>query len=195
MSEKSVGRNPRSGPNRQMLRRTLFLMSVCGIAVFIVLLMRLYKLQIVDHEYYESLAISQQLREVSGSVNRGTIYDSKMIPLAISATVDNVYLSPAEINLYGEDKELIARGLSEILNMDYEEVYKKCQDSSSWYVTVKKKVEQEQADAVRAFKNEHGLKGVRLETDTKRYYPTSTLACHLIGFVGTDNYGLEVIVA
>ena len=195
MSEKSVGRNSRSGPNRQMLRRTLFLMSVCGIEVFILLFLRLYKLQIVDHEYYESLAIGQQLREVSGSVNRGSIYDRNMRPLAISATVDNVYLSPAEIDLYGEDKELIARGLSQILDLDYEEVLKKCHESSSWYVTVKKKLEREQADAVRQFKNEHGLKGVRLETDTKRYYPNSSLACHLIGFVGTDNYGLEGIEA
>ncbi len=195
MKPNSSERNSRSGPSRQMLRRTLFLMSVCGIAVFLLLLWRLYKLQIIDHEHYESLAINQQLREVQGAVNRGTIYDSKMIPLAVSASVDNVYLSPAEIELYGEDRELIARNLSEILGLKYEDVLKKCKDSSSWYVTVKKKVEREQADKVREFKNQYGLKGVRLETDTKRYYPNSNLACHIIGFVGTDNYGLEGIEA
>ena len=195
MKPNSSERNSRSGPSRQMLRRTLFLMSVCGIAVFLLLVWRLYKLQIIDHEHYESLAINQQLREVQGAVSRGTIYDSKMIPLAVSASVDNVYLSPAEIELYGEDRELIARKLSEILGLKYEEVLKKCNDSSSWYVTVKKKVEREQADKVREFKNQYGLKGVRLETDTKRYYPNSNLACHLIGFVGTDNYGLEGIEA
>lgn len=195
MKQNPSERNPRSGPSRQMLRRTLFLMSVCGIAVFLLLIGRLYKLQITDHEYYEKLAISQQLREVQGSVNRGTVYDSKMNPLAVSASVDNVYLSPAEIELYGEDRELIAGNLSEILELDYDYVLKKCMDTSSWYVTVKKKVEREQADKVREFKNQYGLKGVRLETDTKRYYPNSNLACHLIGFVGTDNYGLEGIEA
>ena len=195
MKQNSSERKSQSGPSRQMLRRTLFLMSVCGIAVFLLLAARLYKLQITDHEYYEKLAINQQLREVQGSVNRGTVYDSKMIPLAVSASVDNVYLSPAEIELYGEDRELIARNLSEILELDYDEVLKKCRDSSSWYVTVKKKVEQEEANKVREFKNQYGLKGVRLETDTKRYYPNSNLACHLIGFVGTDNYGLEGIEA
>ena len=146
MSEKSVGKNPHAGPNRQMLRRTLFLMSVCGIAAFLPLLGRLYQLQIVDHSYYEQLAIGQQLREAVGSADRGSIYDSKMRPLAVSASVDNVYVSPAEIRLYGEDEELIARGLSEILDLPYEEVRKKCGESASWYVTIRKKVEREQAD-------------------------------------------------
>ena len=62
-------------------------------------------------------------------------------------------------------------------------------------MTVARKLEKEKADEVRAFKNRYGLRGVRLETDTKRYYPNSSRACHLIGFVGTDNYGLEGIEA
>ena len=79
--------------------------------------------------------------------------------------------------------------------MDYDEVYEKSGRTGSWYVTVARKIESDKADAVRAFKTEHDLRGVRLEPDTKRYYPNSSLACHLIGFVGTDNYGLEGIEA
>ena len=193
MNKKEQGRL--SGPNRQMLRRTLFLMAVCGIAAFAALLVRLYQLQIVDHELYEGLAIQQQLREAPTVIRRGDIYDTNMQPLAVSAAVDNVYLSPAEIEAYGEDRELIARELSGILGVDYEDVLKKSTQTGSWYVTVKRKVEQEEADRVREFKNRYGLRGVRLEPDSKRYYPNSSLACHLIGFVGTDNYGLEGIEA
>ena len=79
--------------------------------------------------------------------------------------------------------------------MDYDEVYEKSGRTGSWYVTVARKIESDKADAVRAFKTEHDLRGVRLEPDTKGYYPNSSLACHLIGFVGTDNYGLEGIEA
>lgn len=183
------------GPNRQMLRRALFLMAVCGIAAFAILLARLYKLQIIDHEYYEGLAISQQLRQAPTSAARGNIYDRKMNPLAVSATVDNVYLSPAEIEMYGEDKELIASGLSDILGLDRDDIMEKASRTGSWYVTVARKIESDTADKVRQFKSENELRGVRLETDTKRYYPNSSLACHLIGFVGTDNYGLEGIEA
>lgn len=186
---------PVYGPSRMMQRRTLALMGLCGIAVFAVLLARLYVLQIADHQYYESLALEQQLRTAPTTAARGTIYDKNMRTLAVSATVDNVFLSPVEIEMHGEDRELIARGLSEILGLDYDDILEKTTRSGSWYVTVARKVERETADKVREFKLENDLHGVRLETDIKRYYPNSSLACHLIGFVGTDNNGLEGIEA
>ena len=192
---KSRSEKAPSSPNRTMLRRTLFLMAVCGILAFAVLIGRLYILQVRDHDKYEELAISQQLRETGSSAERGTIYDCNMNILAMSANVDNIYLSPAEIEMYGEDRELIASELSEILGLEREDILKKTEDTGSWYVTVARKVEKETADKVRAFKNEYDLKGVRLESDTKRYYPYSSLACHVIGFVGTDNYGLDGVEA
>ena len=193
--QKSNKPGVKRAPNRTMLRRTLFLMIVCGIVAFIVLILRLFKLQITDHDYYEDMAISQQLRETGTSASRGTIYDCNMKVLAMSADVENVYLSPAEIEKYGEDKELIADKLSEILDIEREKILEKAETKGSWYVTVARKVEPEIADAVRQFKNEYELKGVRLESDTKRYYPNSSLACHVIGFVGTDNYGLNGVEA
>ena len=165
-----------SAPNRQMLRRALCLMALFGVLLFALLLARLFQLQILEHERYETLALEQQLRDAPTAIRRGAIYDTKLRPLAISASVDNVYLSPAEIEAYGEDPELIASGLAEILGLSYNELLEKCGQTGSWYVTVARKVEREQADAVRAFKNENNLRGVRLETDTKRYYPNSSLA-------------------
>jgi stage V sporulation protein D (sporulation-specific penicillin-binding protein) len=184
-----------SPPNRQMLRRCAVLMALFGVLLFAVLLARLFQLQILEHERYERLAMEQQLRDAPTAAARGRILDARGNPLAVSASVDNVYLSPAEIQAYGEDPALIASGLAEILGLDERELLQKCTQTGSWYVTVARKLEREQADAVRAFKNENGLRGVRLETDTRRYYPNSNLACHLIGFVGTDNYGLEGIEA
>ena len=181
--------------SRQMLRRAAVLAAVFGIGTLALLLARLYKLQILDHDFYEALAIDQQLRTTVSASDRGMILDKNGNILAISATVDNVYLSPAEIERNREDRALIAQGLAEILDLDYDDIYEKSGRQGSWYVTVARKLEQEQADAVRRFKTDNGLSGVRLETDTKRYYPNANLACHLIGFVGTDNYGLEGIEA
>ena len=192
----SQNRRPNDGaPNRMMLRRTLFLLSVCGAAAFVVLAARLYQLQIVRHDELESRAIAQQVRETTVSAPRGTIYDCKGEVLAMSAGVDTIYLSPAEIEQYSEDAEAIAEGLSDLLGLDYETVYAKTQNSGSWYEVVARKVEEDVATQVREFKEEGGYNGIKLEADTKRYYPNGSLAAHVIGFVGTDNTGLGGIEA
>ena len=195
MSESNERRGAASGPSRQLLRRVLALMALCGVFAFVLLLLRLYRLQIVDHELYEKLAEAQQLREAPTALRRGAIRDRNGRLLAVSASVENVYVSPAEIEQNGEDRRLIARGLAELLGLDEETVFAKTGQTGSWYVTVKRRIEREEADAVRRFKSENALHGVHLEPDSKRYYPNSSLACHVIGFVGTDNTGLEGIEA
>ena len=177
-------------PNKRMLRRTLFLMIVCGIAAFIVLIVKLFDLQIRHHEEYESAAIEQQIRETTIDSERGTIYDRNMKILAMSASADTIYISPAEIAMYNEDPVMIARNLSEILDVDYGKIIEMTQETKSWYKIIARKVEPEVSDLVREFKNENNLKGVKIETDSKRYYPYSALASHVIGFVGYDNTGL-----
>jgi len=180
-------------PNAMMLRRTLFLLIVCGIVAFLVLGARLFKLQVIDHDVYETAAIEQQVRETTVTAARGTIYDTNMKILAMSASVDNIYLCPRDIALYNEDTTLIAQGLSEILGVDENDILAKAAKTKSWYQMIARKVEPEVSDKVREFKNKYDLKGIKIEEDSKRYYPYSSLAAQVIGFVGTDNTGLSGI--
>ena len=195
MTEGANGRRTGGGPNRMMLRRTLFLLSVCGIAAFIVLAAKLYDIQIVHHDEYEAAAIAQQVRETTVSAARGTLYDRNGRILAISAGVDTIYISPAEIERGHEDAEAIAKGLSEILGVDHETILKRAQNTKSWYEVVARKVEPEVSEKVREFKAEGGYTGIKIEADTKRYYPNGSLASHVIGFVGLENKGLGGIEA
>jgi stage V sporulation protein D (sporulation-specific penicillin-binding protein) len=181
--------------NRVILGRTLALLAVFGCVAFGALSVRLYKIQIRDHDYYEELAVEQQTRQTTINASRGTIYDANGKILAMSATADTVFLSPVELEMYGEDPELIADGLSELLGVSKASILEKAGDTKSWYKVIKAKVEQETAQQVRAFKDGNGLKSVHLEPDSKRYYPYSTLACQVIGFVGDENYGLEGLEA
>ena len=178
-------------PDRKMLSRTLILMLVCGLAAFSVLIGRLFYLQIIKHSEYEALAIEQQLRETVLDNGRGTIYDRNMNILAISADVETVYISPAEISMHGEDALLIAEGLSEILGVSKDKILEMSEDTSSWYKTVARRVEADVAQKVREFKNEYSLKGIKIEADTKRYYPYGALASHVIGYTGYENIGLS----
>ena len=173
-----------------MLRRTLFLLIVCGIAAFLVLIGKLFDIQILHHREYETAAIEQQVRETAIDSGRGSIYDRNMNILAMSASADTIYISPAEIVMYDEDPVLIAQTLSQITGVDYGKIMEMTRDTKSWYKTVAKKVEQGVSDAVREFKTENKLNGVKIEPDSKRYYPYGDLASHVVGFVGYENTGL-----
>ena len=193
MAKGTSGRQNARRPNSMMLRRTLFLLVVCGIVAFLVLVAKLYQVMVVQHDYYENMAISQQVRETEIAASRGTIYDTNGKILAKSASVDTIFISPAEITKYDEDPVLIARSLSEILGVDYGKILEMTSDTKSWYKVVARKVESDVSDQVRAFKEENNIVGVKIEADTKRYYPYGSLAAHIIGFVGTDNSGLSGI--
>ncbi len=90
---------------------------------------------------------------------------------------------------------LISKGLSEILGVDYSKVMELTAKKGRYYEVIKKNVEKEDADRVRAFIDEYGLEEqIYLTASTKRYYPNNTLACHVIGFVNADGdgvYGME----
>lgn len=194
--------------NQVIRSRTVLIMLLFGVAVFAILFIRLYDLQIVRHEELQEKAVAQQTRSTVVTASRGTIYDKNGNVLAISATAETVFVSPAEIAENKEDTSEIARGLSRILGVDADTILKKMEKTSSQYEIVKLRAEQDLADQVRRFINGEidadgnevpeesrvKISGIYLSTDSKRYYPYSTLASQVIGFVGTDNsglYGLE----
>ncbi len=181
--------------NRTILGRTLIVMALCGIVLFIPLIATLYNLMITQHDYYEGLAVDNQTRSTTVSASRGTVYDRNMNVLAMSASVENVFLDPNEIMNKEQDVELIASGLSEILGVTPEFVKEQAADTAMRYKIIKRKIDITLGDQVRDFINENDLSGIYLEPDTKRYYPSGSLAGQVLGFVRSDNVGTEGIEA
>ena len=94
-----------------------------------------------------------------------------------------------------EDKEKVAKALSDIFELDYEKTLKKVTKISS-IETIVKKVEKEKTDKLRLWIKENNIKsGINIDEDTKRYYPYNNLASQIIGFCGSDNQGLDGIEA
>ena len=181
------------GPSRSMVRRSTVMLAVFAVALLLWLAGMLAKYQIVNYNYYQAKAISQQTMDTTLSANRGTIFSRNYTALAVSASVETVYLAPNAIDK--TDTELcrkIAKGLADILGMDEETIYNKTQ-KKNYYELVKRRIESEVADQIRAFVDENDLPGIHLVEDTKRYYPYNSLACHILGYTGTDNVGLDGI--
>ena len=184
--------------NRIIQNRTMILMAVLGVMVFLILVIKLFSLQILRHDELEAKALDQQTRSTEVAATRGTIYDRNGNIMAISATAETVFLSPLEMDRALSDKDdpvawtkdSVAQKLSEILEINKEGILKKMERTDSQYEVLKLRVEEDVADQIRTFINDEGVVGVYMVTDAKRYYPYATLASQIIGFVGTDNYGL-----
>ena len=83
--------------NRKIFRRTVFLLAVCGVLMFLPIFYQLWHWQVVRHDELEEMAVRQQTSELSVSAERGTIFDSAGNVLAISSSAYDVILSPKAI--------------------------------------------------------------------------------------------------
>ncbi len=86
-----------------------------------------------------------------------------------------------------------ARLLGDILRQNPEDIAKKIRESSSRFFYIKKHAAARESDAVRELLLNNQLPGIMLQEDLMRYYPMKELAAPLIGYVGTDNVGLDGI--
>lgn len=206
--------------NRTILWRSIFLMAVFGVVIFVPLLAKLWSIQITDHDTYKELAVKQQTRDLTVSADRGTIYDANGSVLAMSATAQTVVLSPLQVEQLQKDyadavqtakegkgeypdhpeptDELIASELARLLDVKESTILDKLAKTQRQYEVVKSKVDEDVAQQVREFISEYKLAGgVFLQPDTKRYYPYSSLASHVVGWVqqsdNTGAYGLEAL--
>ena len=177
-----------NAPNKISRIRIVFIIIFIFI-LMLVLLGRIGYLQFVEGNFLQTKATSQQTLTETISAKRGTIYDATGQVLAISYDTDKVYINPSEIEK-DSDKELIAQGISSILDIDSAELTVKLNESKK-RLLVASDVEKETIDKLKEWKNNLKIKtGISIESSTSRYYPSHNLASTVIGFVGTDNQGL-----
>ncbi len=197
---------------KQMRRRALVAVLLVVGVFFSANIVQLVRLQVLQSEDWQKRAVSQQLSDTVVSAKRGIIYDADMQPLAESADVWKIIMSPKDIanlnwkNLQGVDatRELskeeglellrttISKGLSELFELEYDRVYKQTGKTYSQYEVIKSKVEYNDKTAFSEWVSENGLAGAfYIITDYKRYYPQGSLASSVLGFTGTDSNGLE----
>ena len=181
---------PISLSSKKKLRNALLVVII----VISLLLTRLGYIQFVWGAELNQKAASQQSQSRTITAKRGTIYDStEKYVLAVSSSVEAVTVNPT--NIAKEDKETVAKALSEIFELEYEDVLKKVSKKSS-IETIAKKVDKSKTDELRNWMEQTGIKnGINIDEDTKRYYPYGDLAAQVIGFCGSDNQGLDGIEA
>lgn len=181
---------PLSLSNKKKLRNILFI----SLLIIILLCVRIIYIQFIWGPELSNMANTQQSQSRSITAKRGTIYDSTgQYILATSSSTESVNVNPTLIP--SNKKEQVATILSQIFELDYEQVLKKVSKRSS-IETIVKKVDKEKTDKLRTWMSENEITiGINIDEDSKRYYPYNNLAAHVIGFCGSDNQGLDGIEA
>lgn len=170
------------------------------LVIFVLLVIRIGFLDFVDGSYLKEKAYQQQAINQIISPKRGNIYDSTGKALAISAQVDTITINPTKIKDEKDDqdktvqlKEKVAKGLSEIFSLDYQETLDKV-NSNAQVETIAKKVEKDKVDQLKSWMKDNRISvGINIDEDSKRYYPYDTLLSQVLGFCGSDNQGLTGI--
>ena len=175
-------------------KRRLRKILLIAFLIIIILIIRLAYIQLIKGKKLSQMAYEQQTLDRTINPKRGIIYDStEKYILAQSSTVETVTVNP--VNIIKNDKEKIAKKLSEIFQLDYEKTLKKVSKRSS-IETIVKKVDKDKTDELRKWmEQEKIMTGINIDEDTKRYYPNNNFASQIIGFCGSDNQGLDGIEA
>jgi len=162
---------------------------ILGIAAIFVV--RLFYLQIIQHEYYLALAKEEQQSRFTIPASRGLVYakngDDSPVALVMNETVYTVFADPVVVS----EKDKVVEVMKKIAGGNVRTDFDKLLDrKETRYQIIANKVTRVQADKIKA----EGLHGIGFQAVSQRVYPEGKLGAQILGFVNTEgkpNYGLE----
>ena len=169
-------------------RARLVAVLLCGVC-FAGLAARLFCLQFPSGGWYTERALGQQLRDTVVPADRGRIFSADGVLLAANSSCWTLRASPREMP--ADKLDLAAQGLAELLDLDAGKLLEKFSDRASNDCLLRYRVERETADAVRDFCAENGITGIRINQDSKRWYPQGKFLASVLGFTNVDNAGVS----
>ena len=170
---------------------------IVGIVIFValVILGRLYVLQVMHGEHYRELASSQYVQSSSGVFDRGSIYftekDGNKIAAASLVSGYLLAILPDRI----ADPEAVYDTLSKHIELDKEAFLARASKKDDPYEEVLNHIDPSVAEKIR----EEDIEGVQLFREQWRFYPGGSIGSHILGYVGfggdgrflKGQYGLE----
>ena len=160
------------------------------IGVLVILVFRYAYLQIVQGD-----ALAQRMRDQSGyefhiQSLRGAILDRGGKELAVSSMTKSLFVDPNHV-YDTHNPEEIASDIAPLIGLTEQDILDDIARGGG-FVWVKRRLEHTEYEAVRAVIREKGYSDcLGFQNEAKRYYPNDVLAANVIGFVGTDDEGLD----
>lgn len=163
------------------MRKRIFAVLCIISFIFLLLISRLFFIQLINSKDLQLKAESQWTRDLPITAERGKIYDKNGAALAVSYTSYNVYTRYREI----KDLNAVSLFLARTLNLSYNKVFEKISTSNVSEVLIKQQVSQNIAEEIIS----NDLSGIFLSENISRYYPYGDLLSQVLGFTSIDSVG------
>ncbi|WP_277293360.1 penicillin-binding protein [Veillonella montpellierensis] len=169
------------------IQKRLHILYLCILCFIFLLVGRLFQLQIFDAR--ELIGKNNAQVEVDRKLQspRGTIYDRNGNPLAMSMMTKSLYADPAMIKKTPEE---IAELLAPYVTIPKDEIAARLRQDTA-FVWLDRMMDPDKSKAVQEIMAQEGLEGLNFVEESRRFYPNSELAAQVLGFVGTDDKGLD----
>lgn len=168
--------------------RVRILSGILTITVALIVV-RLFQLQVIDHQKYRQLAYQEQVKKLTIPAHRGLIYaldHQTPAPLVMNETVYTMFVDPQVVK---DDKAVLAAlvGLNQDLIIG--NPAEKLTQKNTRYQVLARGLSRQQAEAIKAKK----LTGIGFQAVSRRIYPEGALASQVLGFVNANGgqYGVE----
>lgn len=160
------------------------------LVVMAVFIIRLFYLQIIQHDYYSGLADNEQIKRLTIPAKRGLIYaldGDQPVGIVMNETIYTVFADPQTT----KDEDKIIDVIRRIAGGNARSDLKTLLDrKDTRYQVLATKITRTQADKIK----QEGLKGIGFQEESQRVYPEGVLAAQVLGFVdfeGKGQYGIE----
>lgn len=166
------------------------ILAACTLAVMAVFVVRLFYLQVIQHDYYVSQANSEQIKRLTIPAKRGLIYaldGTEPVPIVMNQTVYTVFADPQVASEDEKIIDVIKRVAGGNARSDLQGLLSQ---EDSRYQILATKLTRTQADKIKS----ENLSGVGFQEESQRVYPEGQLAAQTLGFVdysGVGRYGIE----
>jgi cell division protein FtsI (penicillin-binding protein 3) len=188
-----LSRNRNPAQRATPLKRARFwLICLFFLAWAVLIVFRLFWLQVVRHREFSDRADRQQQRTFEVAPRRGVLYDRNLRELAMTVQMDSIFAVPTEI----DDKQAAAHALAAIVHTDpgdaqtSEEQIAARLSAGHGFAWVARRVTPETSARVKELIEAQSLKGIYFQKEFQRFYPDSEIAAQVLGYVGVDDTGL-----
>ncbi len=157
------------------------------LVIFAIIILRLFQLQVIEHNYYQTAANRSQIKQFALPAQRGMIeaYSNNVVtPLVLNQTTYVLFADPANFTT-NKAKLYAATNIQKIIGGTTANYLSLINTKNTEYVVLNESISQSQKDAI----SNLNIYGINTTPQQKRVYPDGSLAAQVLGFVNANGQG------